>query len=398
MRILFTTVQRHGHLQMLVPLARAAAAAGHVVAFACAASFRPHVERAGFAAFPAGFDERGRAMPELYPGLRAVPLPAVAEWWIPRVAAGLWAAAMTPDLLTIAREWRADLVVRDAMEYGGCLAAEVLGLPHAVVRTGSTTSRYGLRQQLVAGPLARLRELNGLPPDPDCAMPFRYLHLAAEPPGFGVPGEVPAPTTHYLRPIEADRAGDETLPTWVAPLPDRPTVHASVGTVFGAYPEGRAIVAAILAALREEPLTLIVTVGPDADPAQYGPQPAHVHLARYIPHSALLPRCAVFITHGGYGSVMAGLNAGVPLVVLPISADQPYNAACCAALGVGTVVEPDDRTPEAIREAVRLVLSDPSYRAQAERVRDAMAALPGPEYGVYLLERLAAEQRPLLRE
>ena len=68
MRILFTTVQLSGHFHPLVPIARAAVAAGHEVAFACAASFVPTVDRAGFRAFPAGFDDRGHPIPELFPG------------------------------------------------------------------------------------------------------------------------------------------------------------------------------------------------------------------------------------------------------------------------------------------------------------------------------------------
>ena len=67
-----------------------------------------------------------------------------------------------------------------------------------------------------------------------------------------------------------------------------------------------------------------------------------------------------------------------------------------AALGVGRVVGPEERTPEAIRAAVRAVLADPSYRKNAERVRDEMTALPGPEHAVALLEQLAAENRPLI--
>lgn len=244
-----------------------------------------------------------------------------------------------------------------------------------------------------SAPLARLREINGLPPDPDVAMPFRYLHLAAEPPGFPLPGEESAPTTHYVRPSEADRVSDEPLPPWVAGLTDRPVVHASLGTVFHHTP---GLNEAIIAALRDEPVELILTVGRDQDPADFGPQPENVHIERYLPHSALLRHCDAFVTHGGYGSVMGGLNAGLPLVLIPIGADQPYNADCCAALGVGRVIAPDQRTPEAIRASVRAVLDDPSYRANAERVRDAMVALPGPDEGVRLLERLAVERRPLL--
>jgi UDP:flavonoid glycosyltransferase YjiC (YdhE family) len=67
-----------------------------------------------------------------------------------------------------------------------------------------------------------------------------------------------------------------------------------------------------------------------------------------------------------------------------------------ARLGVGPVLGADERTPEAIRGAVRAVLSDPTYRQSAQRARDAMATQPGPEHGVALLERLAAERRPLI--
>ncbi len=394
MRMLFTTVQLAGHFQPLVPIARAAVAAGHDVAFACAASFVPTVERAGFRAFPAGFDLRGRLSPECFPGLAAVPGDRVWSWAPPRIFVGVYAVAMTPDLLTIAREWHPDLIVRDSSEYGGCVVAEVLGLPHATVRTGSTSSRYSIRQ-LFSEPLARLRELNGLPPDPDVAMPFRYLHLAAEPPGFGLPDEVPAPTAHLLRPVNFE-SGDEQLPPWVADLPDRPTVYATLGTEFSRRPAGRAVFPMMLEALREEPVNLILTVGRDNDPADFGPQPPNVHIERFILQSALLPHCDLVVQQGGFSTVTGALNAGLPMVVIPIGADQPYNAECCAALGVGRVIAPDNRTPEAIREAVREVLATPSYRQKAEQVRDEMAVLPGPEYAVELLERLAVEKQPLI--
>jgi len=94
--------------------------------------------------------------------------------------------------------------------------------------------------------------------------------------------------------------------------------------------------------------------------------------------------------------VTGALNAGLQMVVIPVFADQPYNAECCTALGVGRVLGADERTPEAIRAAVRAVLADPTYRQSAARVRDEIAALPGPEYAVQLLERLAVERQPLL--
>jgi MGT family glycosyltransferase len=393
MRILFTTVQLSGHFHPLVPIARAAVAAGHEVAFACAASFVPTVERAGFRAFPAGFDNRGRWIPELFPGFFNI-VATGNHLGLPKIFVDVYAVAMTPDLLTIARAWPPDLIVRDTHEYGGCVVAEVLGIPHASLRTSSTSSRYELRHY-VAEALARLRELNGLPPDPDTEMPFRYLHLAAEPPRFRLADGPVAPTTHLVRPVNYE-SGDETLPPWVADLPDRPTVYATLGTYFSRGSEGLTTFRAMLAGLRDAPVNLILTVGRDNDPADFGPQPGNVHIARFIPQSALLPRCDLVVHHGGFSTVTGALNAGVPMVVIPIQADQPYNAACCAALGVGVVIEPGERSAEVIRAAVRVVMENGSYRQKAEQMRDEMAALPGPEHAVTLLERLARDKQPLL--
>src|SRR6185437_15787650 len=117
---------------------------------------------------------------------------------------------------------------------------------------------------------------------------------------------------------------------------------------------------------------------------------------RYIPQSLLLPYCDLVVCHGGWNTVLAALSVGLPLVLLPLGADQPHNARRCAALRVGCVVGEEERTPEAIRAAVRAVLADPTFRQNAARIRDEMGALPGPEHAVALLERLAREQRPIL--
>ena len=99
--------------------------------------------------------------------------------------------------------------------------------------------------------------------------------------------------------------------------------------------------------------------------------------------------------HGGSGSVLGALAHGLPLVLLPMGADQPQNAQRCAALGAGRVLDVIAATPDDVRDAVSAVLSEPSYRAAAERLRDELAALPGPEHAVALVERLATERRPV---
>jgi MGT family glycosyltransferase len=169
-------------------------------------------------------------------------------------------------------------------------------------------------------------------------------------------------------------------------------VYVGLGTVFNEP----TIFRAVIAGLRDAPLTLIVTVGRDQDPADYGPQPDNVHIERYIPLSLLLPHCDLAVTNGGSGTLTAALAHGLPLVVVPVTADQPANAARVAALGLGRVVLPAELTPEAAREAVLAVLADPASRRNAGRIRDEIAALPGPEHAVALLERLAARAAPVV--
>jgi MGT family glycosyltransferase len=132
-----------------------------------------------------------------------------------------------------------------------------------------------------------------------------------------------------------------------------------------------------------------VAIGPDQDPARFGTTPPNVRLEPYVPQPSLLPHCDLFITHGGFNSVKESLISAVPMVVLPITADQPYCAERCASLGVARVVPPDGRTRDAVREATLDVLGSASYRASARGFRDQMLALPGPDPMIKLLEALA---------
>jgi MGT family glycosyltransferase len=142
-------------------------------------------------------------------------------------------------------------------------------------------------------------------------------------------------------------------------------------------------------------VNLVVTVGRDGDPGQFGPQPRNVRIEQYIPLTLLFPRCDLVISHGGSNTMMAALAHGIPQVMVPIAADQPYNAARCSAAGVAQVVRSSDATTASIREAALSVLADPSYRRAAQRIRDEMVTLSGPEHAVSLLERLVRDRVPI---
>ena len=115
-----------------------------------------------------------------------------------------------------------------------------------------------------------------------------------------------------------------------------------------------------------------------------------MRIERYIPQTQVFPRCDIVICHAGSGSVMAALAHGLPLVLVPIGADQPLNARRCADLGLARVLDEETLDSSVARAAVRGVLANRSYRQHAEKLRAEIEALPGPEQAVKYLERLVA--------
>jgi UDP:flavonoid glycosyltransferase YjiC (YdhE family) len=85
------------------------------------------------------------------------------------------------------------------------------------------------------------------------------------------------------------------------------------------------------------------------------------------------------VCHGGSGTVTMGLAAGVPMAVVPLFADQSWNAERVDAIGAGIVLEGGADAVAGLGDAVSKLLVDPAYRANAERVAEQMAALPSVE-------------------
>jgi UDP:flavonoid glycosyltransferase YjiC (YdhE family) len=389
LRILFTFAGGTGHFLPLVPIARAAEVAGHVVAFAGQAGMVPTVEAAGFEAF----DTRGASL--LVTSKRTALLEfdaereahAVRDGYARRIA-GERAAALLP----LCGEWKPDIVVSDEMDFGAMVIAERLGLPHASVLCIAAGSLVTI--DLVTEPLNELRAEHGLPPDPELAMLRRYLILSPFPPGVRDPGFPLPPVAHALRPTSPEAPTDGESLVWLSGLTGAPIVYFTLGTIFNL--ESGDLFERVLAGLGELPIYVVVTVGRELDPQVLGPQPSNVRIERYIPQSLLLPHCNLVVSHAGSGSVMGALSHGLPMVLIPVGADQPLNAARCEHLGVARVLDAVRATPDSVREATSEVLAEPTYRRNAERIRDEIAAMPSPERAVRLLERLAAERAPLL--
>jgi UDP:flavonoid glycosyltransferase YjiC (YdhE family) len=179
--------------------------------------------------------------------------------------------------------------------------------------------------------------------------------------------------------------GDAALPDGLASRPGRPRIAVTRSTVGGPG-EGRLMstVAAAASGVDAE----FVLVRPDERVAA-ARLPANVRTVGWVSVAALLATCAAVVHHGGAGTALAALGAGVPQLVVNGLGDRRHNAALIAARGAGIAVDERDLTAAAL---TRLV-TDPTLVANAIEVRDEMAAMPAPADLVPHLESVALPAR-----
>jgi MGT family glycosyltransferase len=392
MRVLLTALPDTGCLYSVLPIAEALKRQGHDVAFSSAASFQSSVETHNYPFLPAGLDWRTsdpRFLDIMLDRAGSSDLTRLTGpeplAWLPWASEFLFQSAaqsMASDVIGLARNWHADIIVRDALEFGGCIAAETLGIPHASVAT--TADSVLDLQPIVEPQLKRLRSEFGLDPDPDISALYPYMHLSLTPPLFDGPDASYPSTTTFVRYASVIRS-DESLPEWFDELSSAPLALVNLGMVFHRLP---GLFRDIVEALSHDDINVVVATGSTDLSDALGDVSPNVHVTPWISYPLILPHCAVFITHGGMSSLREALKCGVPLVVLPVFADQIYSAHCCDRLGLGPVIMPHERHPEVIRSATRAALSEATYRIQSQAMRKAMQSLPEIDHAVGLLERL----------
>ena len=387
MRALFTSLPATGHFNSIMPLALAMRDGGHDVAVCCAAEFSDRLGGMGLRHFAGG----GRSLDEFLPGDLKVFGPERARFMQREVFAAAAPDRLMPDLARAVADWRPEVLLRESSEFAACVLAEKLDLPHAAVVTGSSASLDAGRR-FFAEALAQLRRRHGLSPDPRAGMMHRYLTLSLMPATWDGDAAVPG-TLHYIR-YESPSTGGGKLPGWLHRSGERPMVLAALGTLMYREP---GLLAAIIDALGQLPVDAVVAIGSDQDPAQFGVVPANVRLESFVPQIDVLAQVAVFVTHGGFNSTKEALSQGVPLVVIPIGAEQPYTAGRVEALGLGRAVAVDERTPQVIRDRTAEVLGDPRFRRNAGALAAEIARLPPLAHAVSLVERLAVQRQPIRR-
>ena len=217
-----------------------------------------------------------------------------------------------------------------------------------------------------------LRPGIGLAPDPATTAVSRSPVLTLAPHATSDSGGEWPPALLRFRDRAPIPATD--LPAWGDPA--APLVYVSFGSEAGASHHFPGLYRRAAEALGELPVRTLITIGDRRDPAELGPLPPSVRVERWVPQAAVMPRASAVVAHGGSGSTLTALAAGVPLALVPLFVDGPANARRVAELGAGIALggRTGGARPRRRRAAVRHRL--PGGRASG-RGRDPGAAAGG---------------------
>lgn len=383
MRAMVATTAGAGHFGPLVPFAHALRAAGHDVVVAAPASFAPAVDRAGFVHRP--FDD---ASPEelgaVFATLGAMSNDEANAVVVGQVFGRIDTGAALPGVETLVREWSPDLILRESCEFASYIVAEAADIPHVHVAVGLASFGTSALPAL-EGPLTELGAepgLAGLRSSPTMTFTPTSFEDPDHPGGAGI-----------------QRFRDDGATPRHAPLPewwagsDDPLLYVTFGSVaagMGLFPD---LYRDVLDALADLPVRILLTIGDAGNPAALEPTATNVHVERWWPQEAVLPHASAAVGHGGFGTTLACLAAGVPMVVVPLFADQPHNARRVRAIGAGITLDGGPASVGALSKAVRRILDDDSYRTAARRIAHEITLLPPVSDSIPRLEELAGRAR-----
>ena len=363
----------NGHLNPLLPLLAAARRRGDETLVVGPPALRDLVGRAGYA-FRAGGEPSEAQVAPIRERLPVAPAREASLLGNRDLFGALATTAMLPGMRQACADWSPDFVLRDPCEYASAVVAHQMGIPSAQVAISLAEAEAA---SIAAAAPALEDHRRGL---------VRELHVSPYLTRFPAsldPSSFPT-TVRFRAPGAADGAA---LGDWWCGS-HAPLVYATFGTVLGHMSIAADIYRMALAAAAEVDVRLLLTVGHRFDRADLGPVPANVHVEAWVDQARVVAESDLVVCHGGSGTVFGALAAGVPLVVMPIFADQFVNGRRVADCGAGLVVEPDrggDNSPRRllgdgdvprIVDAIEGVLATASYRRNARRIALEMAAAP----------------------
>ena len=375
----------------MVPLAQSFAARGDEVLWATGPDGCPIVDSAGLRSVAVGVGavKMRQDFFERFPEAHTLRPDQLPGFMFPHLFGSVAAPATLPDLLAVAESWQPDVVVHVVGSFAAPIVAAVIRVPNVCVGFGALVAPE--RMADASDAVAPLWAENDLDPRPwgGC---YDDLYVDIYPPSLRSGPSDHVPYQQSMRPVtfSTEVWSDGLDEDWVAELgadEDRPVIYLTFGTVFNATtgPFREAFLGLVDLDAR-----LVVTVGPQGDPKDFGALPSHVSVDRYVPQRLLLPKCSLVVSHGGSGTFLGALDHALPQLCIPQAADQFANAHAGASAGASLTLLPGQATRDAVRDAATRMLAEPSFRSSAQRIQLELRSMPSPDHVASVIERLVS--------
>ena len=413
MKIAFVVLPAPGHLYPTTALARRLKSRGHDVVMIAAADVEPLIRGADLRFVPFGEKQYPPGqLAETLGQLSKLQGQEALEFTFQKVAEFMeMAFAELPQLL---RKKGIDAVVLDEAMFGLGLVPMHLGMPYvhisnalpfdfsgntplcvypwphettpeAFARNREGAQRFAQvdkRRMEVVRAYAREVGLNIDWKDPFATI-SRLAWMVQMPREFDFQAATWPKRFHYTGPWHDGSGRMDTNFAWDR-LTGDPLIYASMGTLMNGQD---AVFNTISEAVGNRPgLQLVLSIGPNLDPASIQSLPAKAIVVQQAPQLELLKRSALCITHAGLNTTFESLAQGVPMVALPVANDQFGVAARIAQTRTGVVVDLPGVTAAKLSVAIDEVLSNSEYRQNAEKLKKSIAENDGLERAVDLLE------------
>ena len=247
---------------------------------------------------------------------------------------------------------------------------------------------YAIFWQIMGRPLSRAQRKLGLPlPDARASRAAWRRQLvchAYSPALLPPPREMPG-NHHVTGFCFLDHAPDwrppPALEAFLAAGP--PPVYIGFGSMRNERPEETAEL--VIAALQRAGQRGVLLRGWGG--LQQGDVPGDMLLIDAVPHDWLFPRMCAVAHHGGAGTTAAGLRAGVPSIIIPYFADQPFWARTAYHAGVSPPPIPRAQlSAERLAAAIRVAVTDQPMRARAAELGRRIEAEHGTQMAARMIE------------
>lgn len=358
-----------GHLQPLLPFAAAAKRLGYETLVTGPPTLDDMVKRSGHA-FAAGGEPPEAQVLSIRERLATCP-PHEASTLANREMFGrLATTTMLPTMEKLFADWQPTFVLREPCEYASAMVATRQSIPHAQVAI--SLAQVEARSITVAEPVLE-EHLQGLPATLRAAPYLTRFPAALD----------PSPFPRTIRYREGRRPAAAPPDWWTDASP--PRVYMSFGTVLGRMSIAAGVLRTAIEAVATLDVRVLLTTGRELDRAELGTPPENVHVEAWINQDDVIRSADVVVCHGGSGTVFGAMAAGVPVVAVPLFADQFENGQRTAAAGAGVTISDGYRDASSplraatITAGIEQVLGAPNYRRAAVRIAANMANAPTVE-------------------